>query len=354
MTKYADLPGSANVVPNLWARGFGAGTAELSGSLIAFLAVTGIAFGAVLAATSEVGPLATAAWRMLLAAPICFVLCLSHSGIDNFRSMAALLQRPDTWLAGAAFALVLLLWYSGQRLSSVASTSALHNMTPMYVLGFMWLVHCLRPEKRTVWGVGLGIAGASLLAWHSDGTAEHGLIGDALAAGSAACLATYYLIVTRLAGQAPAMVIMTVVSLTALPIALPAALLLEIDVLPSGAGGWLTLLGVALCGQVIGQALLAYAARRLGAGGISVITLAEPALATLLSVMLMAVAFSSLQALAIGLTIFGVYLSQQQFNRQAKQLSDRRIARPRRLARPAATSGRRRAGQRSISLSKSA
>ena len=279
--------------------------------LLALTGVISIGLGAVLAAMSEVGPFATALWRMAFGAPICLVICILWPGGAHRTAIVKLLGRREIWLAGAAFAGTILLWYSGQRLSSVASTSTLHNMTPIVVLAFMWIIYGQQPQRHMIQGVIIGIFGATLLAWHSGETAAHGLFGDSLAVISAFCLATYYIITAKLIQHAPAIAIMAVVAFVCVPLILPFAWYKDGNVVPATRDGWLIVLGVAICGQVMGQVLLVAAARRLGAAGISAITLAEPVAATAFSILLMSSPVAAMQLAAVALVMLGVYLCQK-------------------------------------------
>ncbi len=285
--------------------------------LVALFGVACIAGGAVLAATSEVPAVATAFWRMALAAPICLALAFLAEGPALWRSLARLLARGGVWIAGAAFALTLIFWYAGQRLSSVASTSALHNLAPVLLVTVGWLFHGRKPRVTTALGVAAATAGAILVALHGGSITERTLQGDTLACFAAAALAVYYAQITRLGGVAGAWPIMAVVSLIAAPILLATTLVFEAQAIPATASGWVKLVALAVLAQAMGQACLARAARRLGPVGISAAALAEPGLAAALAIGLLAAPAHAAQLLGVALISAGIWFSQDLRRRAA-------------------------------------
>jgi drug/metabolite transporter (DMT)-like permease len=138
--------------------------AILVASLVALFGVTCIAGGALIAASVALPPMATGFWRLALAGPICLLICLWAGGGTSRAGVLDLLLRRHVWIAGAAFALTLGLWYSGQRLSSITSTSALHNLAPILIVSLAWIATGVAPRALTVAGIASALAGATLLA----------------------------------------------------------------------------------------------------------------------------------------------------------------------------------------------
>lgn len=284
---------------------------------IAALGVLCIAMGAVLAAASETPPIATAFWRMVIAAPLCLSLAVVSHGRTTLRSMQMLLSERWAWIAGGAFALMLIFWYTGQRLSSVASTSALINLAPVLIVTIGWLLTGCKPRAMIFLGVTAAFSGAAFLALHSGSLSERALHGDALACAAAVPLALYYATITRLSRTADAWSIMAAVSVVAAPILLVCALCFGSDIAPVSAVGWGKVILLAIFSQVLGQACLAHASRKLGAIGISSVALAEPAVAALLAMALLGAPIAVLQVLGIALVIIGIWFSQDLRPRRA-------------------------------------
>ena len=275
------------------------------------IAVSGVFFiaaGAVLAMSSESGPVATGFWRFAGGAVLCGALTLALNGPGALGEMAGLLRRRETWIASLGFAGMAAFWYSGMRLSSVATTSALHNLSPLVLALTAWLVFRRRPSRRLATGIAAAVAGMVVLAMHSGSLSGQALAGDVLALISAGFLALYYVHLTAISREAhPWSVMATVSALTAVPLFV-AALVMEGEIAPATTGGWLTVIGLALAAQVLGQSCLAVASRRLGAFGMTTITLAEPAFAAIMAAAMLGAAVHGAHVLGIALTAGGLWV----------------------------------------------
>lgn len=283
--------------------------------------VASIAYGSVLAAESEAGPVATSFFRFALASPICLAFgLLFDRGTGN---LVRLFGRWQVWLAGAAFALTVGLWFAGQRISSVAGAGAVHNLAPVVVVGIGWLVFKALPRPSGLVGLLLAILGGVILVYEDFATLGHdALIGDELALTSAVTLAVYFLCIEKVSTSASAFTIIGLVTAIAAPFALLAAILLGEPLLPASPSGWAVLFGVALFGQIGGQAALARASVAIGAFGISTVSLAEPALAALLAFTILAQPVSIGEWLGICVLAVGVALAQNGFTRLAADSHD--------------------------------
>jgi drug/metabolite transporter (DMT)-like permease len=95
------------------------------------------------------------------------------------------------------------------------------------------------------------------------GAGAHALLGDALGLGTACFYAAYMLAVARLRTRHGTAIVMFNTTLVFSVLLLPLAL--HQKFLPDSVHGWLLLAGCALCAQVIGQSLIAYAFAHLSA-----------------------------------------------------------------------------------------
>ncbi|MEM1129094.1 MAG: DMT family transporter [Pseudomonadota bacterium] len=291
-------------------------SAVLSSVLLAIAGIASIAYGSVLAAESESGPLATSFFRFSLAAPFCLAIGLL---IDRGAAGALrLIGRWQIWLAGLAFAATVSLWYEGQRLSTVASAGAVHNLAPVVVIGIGWIVYRTLPRPSGVVGLILVIFGGFLLVYEDfiefGGSA---LLGDELALASAFTLAVYWLCIEELSEDASAFTLIGLAAAIAAPCVLVPALMSNEPLLPVNSSGWAILIGVAFFGQIGGHAALARAAVSIGAFGVTTVGLAEPALAAVLALILLAQPVSLAEWTGIGVLALGMALAQHGFRRFA-------------------------------------
>lgn len=284
--------------------------AILPSVLLAVAGVGSIAYGSVLAAESEAGPLATSFFRFVLAAPVCLLLGVI---IDRGTSgITRLIRHWQVWLAGIAFAATIGLWFEGQRLSTVAGAGAVHNLAPVVVVGIGWLAYRALPRPSGLVGLALAIVGGLLLVYEDFAAlGPDALLGDELALASAVTLAIYFLCVEAMSPHASAF---TLVGLAA-AIAAPCVLIVEMaagePMVPDTTSGWAILVGVAFFGQIGGQAALARASVSIGAFGVATVSLAEPALAAILALLILAQPVALGEWVGIAVLALGVALAQQ-------------------------------------------
>src|SRR5690242_7592949 len=98
-----------------------------------FVGATFIALSPIFVRLSDVGPTASAFWRVALAAPLLWPLVLASR-----RGGEAVL--PWKWLlaAGAAFAGDLAFWHWSIRFTSVANATLLANLAAPFVTAAVW------------------------------------------------------------------------------------------------------------------------------------------------------------------------------------------------------------------------
>ncbi|GIX32090.1 MAG: membrane protein [Lysobacterales bacterium] len=230
---------------------------------------------------SEVGPVATAFWRVALAAPM--LLFLAHALLG--RPVAATRGVLSLLLAvGLFFAGDLALWHQSIRLTSVANATLLANLAPVLVALSAWLLFGERPGLRLVLGLLLALAGAVLLLWESATLAPSSLIGDLFGVGTAFFYAAYLLGISRLRRRLDTASIMAWTSLVTAIALLPLALAAEEALWPRSLRGWLVLFSLALFSHALGQGLIAWAMAALPASFSALALLWQPVAAALLAV----------------------------------------------------------------------
>lgn len=281
---------------------------SMASTVLAMLGVLSIALGVVLAISSEVGPNATAFWRFFFGGAACAALSVSFLGDAAWGQFRQVLRRPEIWVAGTSFALAIAFWYSGMRISSVATTSTFHNMSPLLMALVTWFVFGAKPSGQILMGLVVALIGAALLALQSGGLEDQTLEGDLLALMSAGFLAVFYTCLTRLSRDCHPWVIMTVVSFISAAILLAIAVAAEDRLMPQTAWGWSIVVLLGLVTQLLGQSLLGWASKRLGAFGICSITLTEPALSALMAALLIAAPLHGPHLIGMALTATGLFV----------------------------------------------
>ena len=274
-----------------------------------FAGATCIALSPIWVRVSEVGPTASAFWRVFLAIPLLWILFFSSGGTEKKII-------PPQWgtmlAAGVAFAGDLAFWHWSIQFTSVANSTLLANLASIFVTLAAWVLWQQRPSAMFVAGLAAALAGVGLLVRASLGFSPSALLGDGLGVVTAMFYAWYLLSVKGLRdrGAATLQLMAVTTTLTAM-ILLPVALASGEALLPATATGWLKLLGLAWISHAAGQGLIAYALAHLPAGFSSVGLLFQPLMAALFAWVLLGESLSVLQAVGGLVVLAGIALARR-------------------------------------------
>jgi drug/metabolite transporter (DMT)-like permease len=207
-------------------------------------------------------------------------------------------------LVGVFFAGDLALWHWSIGFTSVANSTLLVNLAPVFVaLGGRLLL-----GERFAYTF---LAGALLLVSGDLGLGLRQLLGDALAMLAALFYAGYILSVSRLRSTLSTAAVMTYSGVVTCAALLPVAFLSGEDLLATTFYGWAMLLGIALVSQVGGQSLITYALADLPAAFSSVGFLLQPVAAALLAWAILGEALGWWQALGGAVVLAGIVLARR-------------------------------------------
>ena len=272
-----------------------------------------IGFAPILVRASEVGPVATAFWRLALALPVLWTLAAfagnSASATDAETSSVG--WPPMAW-AGLFFAGDLAVWHWSIHFTSVASSTLLANFAPVFVVLYGWLALGHRVTRRFLLAMLVALAGTILLVGSDFRLQPRALAGDLLGLATAVFYAGYVLIVKDLRGRFSTPVIMARSGLVTGAALLPVALISGETFLPHTAHGWLVLAALALVSHVGGQSLIAFALAKLPASVASVSLLVQPVTATIAAAVLLHEPVAPWQAAGVVLVLAGVFVARQE------------------------------------------
>ena len=271
-----------------------------------------IGFAGILMRLSDVNPLASAFWRMGLAAPFLWLWALGVGAQDRVAGRSTAFT-PALVLAGAYFAGDMALWHLSLHFTTVSNATLLSNFAPVFIALWMWVAWGRRFKRVFMAGMLVALAGAVLLVAPNAGgsSGSHKLLGDALGLGSAVFYAAYQLVIKDARNRySTARLMAWSTSITGL-VLLPFALAAPGPFVPLMAAGWLPLLGLALLAQIGGQTVIAYASAHLPAALSSVSLLLQPLTATIAAWLIFGEAIAPLQMLGGALLLWGIYLSKR-------------------------------------------
>jgi drug/metabolite transporter (DMT)-like permease len=298
------MPENAAVIAQTRAR------AEKLALIALFAGAAGIAFGPIFVRLSEVGPVATAFWRTALAVPV-LALWLALEQRGRRRRSPSPRQRLMLCLTGVFFACDLSLWHWSIKLTSVANSTLLANLAPIFVTLGAWLLYGQRVRTAFVLGMAVALAGAVVLMGQSLSIGTSHILGDGLGVITAMFYGAYIIAVSRLAvGLSTATIVTWSAAATSLAL-LPVVVASGESLWPQTAYGWSMLLGLAILSHAGGQSLIAYALAHLPASFSSVGLLAQPVGAAVLAWLILAEPLGWLQALGGAIVLAGIVLARR-------------------------------------------
>jgi drug/metabolite transporter (DMT)-like permease len=270
-----------------------------------------IAFAPIFVRLSDTGPVASAFWRVALAAPLLWFLLWRASpslgtGQGEGHSFVPVM------LAGLFFALDLGFWHWSIVWTSVANSTLLANLAPIWVTVAGWLLWKQKVTRLFLAGMFVALAGMFVLVGPHFAIGGTRLAGDALAALTAVFYGSYMLAIKRArdAKASTARLMAWSTTITAV-LLLPFAALSPQPMLPSGALGWLVLLGLAIVSQVLGQGLIAYAFAHLPASLSSVSLLVQPVVAALAAWAIFGEAIGAAQVVGGAIVLAGIWIAKR-------------------------------------------
>jgi drug/metabolite transporter (DMT)-like permease len=266
-------------------------------TLLAFgalaVALVSVALSAVFVKFSEeeINPYATAFNRFWMTTVILLGVAGFKAIRNRWRSAASIAADPviatqytpqligQLVLAGCFLAADFGLWATAMTQTSIATSTLLSNLTPIFTSLGAWVIWRKAPDRRFLAGMAVAV-GCTLLIGLSDLLrVGSGQVGDAIALLGAAAYGGYLLVIEQLRHKVSVFMILLWSSAIAAVITFPIACWTAGAIFPVTLPGWLAVLSLAIICQVIGQGLLAYSLDKLSSGFIAIVLLLDPVLA---------------------------------------------------------------------------
>jgi drug/metabolite transporter (DMT)-like permease len=237
------------------------------------LGSTLLAFGPLLVRIADVAPVASAFWRMALAAPILLVI-----GLMRRPGPLAGLPWGLGLVAGAFFAADLAVWHLGIVRTTTANATLFANTTAFMLAAWGFLVMKEAPDMQRLGPLLIAGVGAILLLGQSAQVSPEHLLGDALSLAAAAFYTGYLLVVMRMRGRFPTATVIALATLAAAILLLPAALMAGGPFWPRD---WTPVIALAVSSQLAGQGLMVFASGKLPASVLGIGLLIQPIVSAL-------------------------------------------------------------------------
>lgn len=258
---------------------------------------------------SEVGPMATAFWRVTLALlPFLLISQVTKKGDERPAGMRdyLLLLLPGVFLAADLAA-----WHLSLHMTSVANATLLGNLAPVFVTLGSWLLFRTRVTPVFLAGLGLTLVGVLVLKGGPSALGGGQLAGDATAVVAAFFYGGYMLSIGHIRSRFSTLRIMVWTTFSAALCTLPLAVFLEADIVPATLSGWAMLIGLAFISHVAGQGLVTYALAYLPTAFSSLTLLLQPVVAAILAWILLAEPVGAMQAVGGAIVLAGILVARR-------------------------------------------
>ncbi|GAB6158488.1 DMT family transporter [Desulfotomaculum varum] len=291
--------------------------------LVVLLGVLAAGFSSVFTKLAEAPPLIIAAYRLgftvlLLAVPTYF------SGRRELRRIS----RSDlalACLAGVLLALHFAVWITSLRYTSVASSTVLVAMQPLFVISGGYLLYREGIGKAGLLGAAVALAGTVLIGLHDLRLGGGALWGDLLAFAGAVFVAGYVLIGRHLRVRMALLPYTFLVYGAATLVLVALNLVSGTSFYPYPAMTWLWFVCLAVVPTICGHSLFNWALKYVKAAVVSVSTLGEPVGATVLAYFIFNEVPGFLQLAGGFMILIGLYIfinSQRQEAMAANSASE--------------------------------
>lgn len=260
-------------------------------------------------ASADVGPFASAFWRVALSLPILYAWMRFEAAKAPAGVPRASFGKASI-LAGLAFTGDLFFWHLSILSTTVANATFFATMAPLFVILIVWLVLKQRISRGTVIGLALCLLGGAALIGQSLQVDPARIRGDLYGIITAFFFGLYFLAVGRAretAGAAQVTFEAGVVTSAALFVI---AILFDTRVVPQTLEGVMALTAMAFISQAGGQGLLAVALGRLPPVFSSLVIFLEAVAAALFGWLILNEALTFVQSLGGALILVGIWAAR--------------------------------------------
>jgi drug/metabolite transporter (DMT)-like permease len=283
------------------------------------IALTALSFTAILIKLSitEISPSATIFHRLWIATLVLWF----WEGINDRRSEAKKLAEIEVsphidrqlgllLLMAVASTASVVCWAWSLSQTSVANSTVLRNLTPLFTSIGGWLFLNFKFERQFILGMIVALLGAIAIGWDDLQIGTESFWGDGIALLSAFLYAIYLLVVEHLRNSLNTTTILLWRCTLGTCLIFPVILFAEEALFPHSSQGWLILVLLAIVCQVIGQGLLVYCLKQFSSGFIAIFLLLQPVVTAILAWGIFAESLTLVNGLAFCLILGGIYIAQ--------------------------------------------
>lgn len=279
---------------------------------VLLLGVVCLASGGIFVKLSELGPIATAFYRILLAMPLAILWAQFDNTAYSRNGFWNIPQRDYGLLicAGMFLAIDLILWHISFHYTTVANSNLFANLVPFVVVPLAWIMFGDRPSKLFLGGLFVAVIGIFLLMSGKIEPSPDNYFGDMLAIATALFYGLYLITVAKLRERYHAGDILFWSGFPSLIILLASASVLENQLLPETVTGFLILGCLALFSHVGGQGLIAVSIGKLPINFASVAILMQPVIAAFYAFLIFSEKLSWMEIAGMSIVLAGILIAK--------------------------------------------
>lgn len=262
---------------------------------------------------SDLGPITTGFYRMLLALPLLALWMGWERKIGLFSEFLPANGRLALLFAGAFFALDLALWNWAIDHTTIVNSTLFNNTAAFFVPLIMWVFFKEKQSLRFIMATSIGFVGCFCLIGTSFSISFKNLLGDIVALGSGIMVALYLIFLHRIRGGVSTGLLMFWTGLSSL-------LFLGVLSFVSGESFWpltykdgISFFGQAVLVHVVGQSLLAYSLGKIPATYAALILFLAPVTGAVLGWAIYAEALGSLEIVGMILIMVSIMAIRKNF-----------------------------------------
>lgn len=257
---------------------------------------------------AEVGPFASAFWRVGLSLPILYIWAYIETKRSG-RSINWKFDKPLI-LVGLFFAGDLFFWHLAILNTTIANATLMATLAPVWVVLFSKAFIGEEVSLKTYYGLGFCLVGAGLLIGSSYQVAPERIVGDIYGFITSIFFGLYFLAlrVARRNRKGGEVVFLTTIVTSAL--LLITAIVSANKMLPDTINGALSLLALGTVSHAGGQGLLAVALGSLSAAFSSLVIFVEAIVAAIFGWAIFEEKLGPLELLGGSLILFGVWFAR--------------------------------------------
>ncbi|MEM1037978.1 MAG: DMT family transporter [Pseudomonadota bacterium] len=266
---------------------------------------------------AEVGPFASAFWRVALALPLLYIWLRWEQSpkqptkaIDEPLKVTALLQNKAVLLAGVLFAGDLFFWHLAIMNTTIANATLLSCLAPVWVALFSGAFIGEKVSQKALAGLVLCLVGAALLIGSSLSIAPERLMGDIYGLITSLFFGLYFLAIRAARRHISAGTLTFTSGIITAAILLVVTLISGQGFLPATATGLAALIALGAVSHVGGQGLLAVALGSLSATFSSLVIFIEALAAALFGWLIFAEVLTPLQGFGGFLILIGIWIAR--------------------------------------------